>query len=63
MKQFKDYNEIQKIKIKKILIYNHEKINFTISDNDIVDFDDLELLKIITENKEYLFKNNIILNP
>lgn len=63
MKQFKDYNEIQKIKIKKILIYNHEKIDFNISDNDIVEFEGLNLLKIIKENKEYLFKDNIILNP
>lgn len=60
MKQFKDYNEIQKIKIKKILLYN--KMDMKISDTDIVDFEGLNLKKIIIENKEYLFNDNIVLN-
>ena len=62
MKKFKEYDEIQKLKIKKIISKNFKTINFKIGENDYVLFENLNLIKLIKNEKEYLFNNNIIIN-
>jgi hypothetical protein len=57
MKEFIKYNEIERLKIRKILAKNGLKL----TDNDLVLFENKKILKLIKDNKEYLFDNNVII--
>jgi hypothetical protein len=58
MKTILNFDEIEQLKIKKILQKNHMKIQL----NDLILFEDKNIIKLVRNEKEYLFMNNIILN-
>jgi len=58
MKTILNFDEIEQLKIKKILQKNHMKVELT----DLILFENKNIYKLVREDKEYLFENNVILN-
>lgn len=61
MKNFNEFDEIEQLKIKKILRLNYKKISIELTDTDLILFEDNQLLMISTDTKEYLFRKNKII--
>ena len=58
MKKLIEFDSIEQLKIKKVLAKNRIEI----TDNDLILFEDRKVVKIIKDNKELLFNNNVIIN-
>lgn len=58
MKNINGFDEIEQLKIKKILQKNNMKVEI----NDLILFENKTIIKLVRNDKEYLFDNNIIRN-
>lgn len=61
MKTINEFNEIEQLKIKKVMLLNG--ILDKITDNTLFEMKGSELIKFSINNNEYLFENNKIQYP
>lgn len=61
MKTLDEFNELEQLKIKKVLLYNG--ISHFLKKNTLFEMNGSQLIKIIDNNNEFIFEDNKIIYP